>query len=167
MQKYSEILDEYYKITVDSDYRETIKKVLIAYNPIEMKKYGLKCDASGELVISDALNQILDPNICDADDISLIIGKLSKQTLWLQTKPVRDMTLFIHHFIDRKHKKNRYPTTCKKGCSACCHKTINIFPDEGALIQERTSVCIPIHSNETACPFLKENICSICQTPNS
>ena len=157
--EYSKLLDEFNQLSVDNHYREIMKLLLIAHNHTEIKKYGLICNELGELIISDALSQMLDPTIFDLDDFSLIIGKLSKQSLWIQTKPVRHMTLFIHQFIDRQHKKNKHLSTCKKGCSACCHQTINIFPDEGDLIKE-SGFHIPKTFNNT-CPFLKENICSI------
>lgn len=156
MQKYSEILDELKSLTVDHQYKEQIKLAIAFYNPFEIRKLGLECTDKGELIVSDALNQISKFENLNIDDLSYVFGLLSKQILWLREKPKRQMTLFIHEFIDKQ--LDGVANTCVKGCSACCHQKVNFLQDEVELIKEHGFM---FSSQKGVCPLLKDNLCSV------
>lgn len=56
---------------------------------------------------------------------------------------------------------------CKRGCSACCHYAVHLFPIEATLIETWTGAT-RVHAprtdqsfHGTPCPFLTEGVCSI------
>lgn len=140
-------------LTDTTSHKKKLKLILEGNNPALLHQYGLLLDDTG-LVISDALNQTIRPD----DDIMAILARLSLITMWVRAQNTRKMTLFIHSYIDLI--LSDCVTTCKKGCSACCHQDINIFSDEWKLIKENVSLSLYSMIGNT-CPFLKNDICDI------
>lgn len=93
------------------------------------------------------------------------------RTVELQNSGARPKLRKIYALVDKLVEAADSFTACKRGCSACCHITVNITEVEAQIIEEHTGrrykrLTTPIRHRESAftgmpCPFLVENACSI------
>jgi len=73
----------------------------------------------------------------------------------------------LHRAMDELSEAISPYIACKKGCMACCHYTVHLYPVEAELIERRTGykrLNRPLPSKNfhgAPCPFLKDGACGI------
>ncbi len=93
------------------------------------------------------------------------------RTVELLNSGARPKLRKVYALVDRLVEAADSFTACKRGCSACCHMTVNITEAEAQIIEEHTGrrykrLTAPIRHPDgkfsgVPCPFLVEDTCSI------
>ena len=91
-------------------------------------------------------------------------SKIFKKIKKLNDEPLKKL-IKLYSFMDELYGFVEPFTACKKGCSYCCHIPISISEIEIRYIEISTAINrknrMPILSTNSACPFLKNDTCSI------